>query len=1577
MLFLSKPIRTKEKSFLQHFLNMVVFRIFIFKYLTNKEARQIPSAFSYFINFVFAAQIYFYVNYEPMPPIFCNQVYKKISAIFSFVNFELIWLNLNSGFGLWVAIALILVYFISLFFSIYNSFEVSNKKNVVKTVFDRNFRNLAIRVYSYVSRVFVACFGPTVVSFLIWNLKEYPDNTQLFGVLGNSNFFKLFFVFSVLGIIILIFELVLEIPLGFKEYDRQQLSSRIRNATYLFLIVFKYLLLVLSQTMSDFRNNLTYLSISFTGFSFIMFLVLFERTHFNLIFYKLNANMICFLFVCSWFSLMYKTTRIPDQIWYHVVSAICSIFLLDYFLEQRIFHIIEREIFSIEKLLVQKDFEYKNLFKLLSTLFFFEENQDRFLTQTILPSFILNKHLKTCKDVSCKCKSKDLDSDNSISTALCIEFLILQNEELFQTQCHNFEMISLKSYIFSSLQNHLIKGVVLFLESLPNLSGISNTLNLNLSLMDIGIKTIKTDDQNVQENDLSSLKIHEICLKIDMLQELVIKTVSCYKNILLEIINPNQNPNKIKSLTEDLVKLYKKTQKQFESNKSNFSQNYRNLYIYNMFLVNVMDDEAISNSVLSQLRKMNYEIDIVSQRTERIVQRFGENTFSSMFIVSGNKSNMMDVQEVYYNYHETLGYEKKEIINQSALRFMPQMISGVHDQFLYFFFHRGESKFLGNNRILPWIHKDGFLVPCDTILRLYPDINRGICFICFMTSELYEIRSQFGLTKSKKSEDIKFILFGENHKIEAIGKSVLESPIFGKEFLSSFQGPLRYNKFDLIELFPQLEFENDQSESFFQKKKTNLRINKNIGKIELKKTTASGRSMAISISAITDQMIECSAILIQLSCYYKDLANSGLVMFLNKSSTTQGSTSTSTNSFTDTSSEILHKSIEKNIFDEKKNDETKKPEKNTNLESPQIDFREIEEKKTKFIDKKISNFDFLIKLFSFLLYAATFVVPVSQNFTENASFIDNCEFSITKMHLQSCFYISANKAARVFGQMQNDFLLMANSSFVPDSLYFTRKQQEILKYLPALEGNSTDFEFDRNAAIQSTSPDSMISDRYNSLKIVFPSIENTIERTYNTTLNYMMSELISYVSQYSQLGLPDPQNYFTQHLLTDSHKLLSAAQDFNFVVYNLVNQIDLQIFDFYQSDYEKFEVVENSHFSTNRRYLIIFLVSQIILILFTGFFMDKFTKANDQFLLIVSMMDKDCCIEQINRCENFVEILGALEKQNIFNIEVSRQVMNSDDQKNLDQTANLAIQKSSARILDKSEEITPTNKPKKIKQILFCDKTNFVNKFLLVFVLLSSVLNITYFEVTNPVFVKLFHSIAEFQMYRDSNVCLFYAQYQMATNRRVNISSDGIANLIQKIMNNTSAKNTEFRMESNGVFSISFNSKLKLAEQNICLYIDQFLPELRVRCLNSTVSDILQNGLTTSFTYVMNQMNNYVINNASSSNSSSIDASMSLKSLRIIVDILEKVTNSIIQFQLNDFKSVIHQNLLGFYALLVYQAILFILFCVFIFPRISGHLKKQKEVCHKIFAIMNSKIILRSKKILQYLDENEMTAKQI
>ncbi len=112
--------------------------------------------------------------------------------------------------------------------------------------------------------------------------------------------------------------------------------------------------------------------------------------------------------------------------------------------------------------------------------------------------------------------------------------------------------------------------------------------------------------------------------------------------------------------------------------------------------------------------------------------KFSENNNICIVTCSGNLYTLGRVLDVNKEITNVLGYSNIELTGENVSKIMPRVIGDIHDNIMRNFFETSESGIIGRDRTVLAMHKNGYLVPCILMTKIYPNLDEGIRVVGFL-----------------------------------------------------------------------------------------------------------------------------------------------------------------------------------------------------------------------------------------------------------------------------------------------------------------------------------------------------------------------------------------------------------------------------------------------------------------------------------------------------------------------------------------------------------------------------------------------------------------------------------------------------------------------------------------------------------------------------------------------------------------------------------------------------------------------------------------------------------------------------
>lgn len=149
-----------------------------------------------------------------------------------------------------------------------------------------------------------------------------------------------------------------------------------------------------------------------------------------------------------------------------------------------------------------------------------------------------------------------------------------------------------------------------------------------------------------------------------------------------------------------------------------------------------------------------------------VTNKYGVNSKTALFIISGEKNNIGEVLCINNEVSESFGFDKSEIVGHNISKVMPPIIAEKHSQFITNYLKAEKQRKMDNVFIVP-LHKLGYVVPCSFLLRVVPNLKRGLQLIGFLVkvTDISEYCQSF--ERNLDPDDTMMLLTDDEWKLHA------------------------------------------------------------------------------------------------------------------------------------------------------------------------------------------------------------------------------------------------------------------------------------------------------------------------------------------------------------------------------------------------------------------------------------------------------------------------------------------------------------------------------------------------------------------------------------------------------------------------------------------------------------------------------------------------------------------------------------------------------------------------------------------------------------------------------------------
>lgn len=1559
---LAQPKRRENENVLFYFSRVAFYRAFILRFIIDYEKRvMIPFIYKAFM-FVFLIQFIQYVNYEPKNSTSVNLPYTTITNICYYTNFEKNIDLTENSFLIYILTGYMALYTVASIVVAGIATKISKKTDFSKYLFYQ-YNRISMFVKSYVYLMYINFYCASIIftKFFIHYHFEPSSNFKA-GLLSYGAFYWLFtillHVMIALHLVEMIFEFVLHI------YSMKKKNNLSRNSQFEFLILFamRIGMIVFQMTDMDFRSNKGYSVIAFVILTLLVISSFLKPVYYNFEIQQMFRRVLIFVWVASLMNLANTCCGMSELI----VFAL-FIYLFFFMFDQNLFefYITSRLIKSCKAFMsdkFQRDKVRAAHFSQFFSLFFYVFINSRFFKNSRwLPQYVFEAHVKHCGETECGCKTETSKSSKLLFQNLVNLFFDRYKIYFEINKCNTLAFIKLN--IINDLRENFFASYLFIVNLWSKTTSSSNRINLFNIIIEVDFILKKLDKRFTEESGLDSQKLPRLYEKITNLKKDMVQTAQKYKTLWSEVLEPNPDMLKLSNYVEDIIFKMNFIENSFKEIYKKSKNNYANLYNYSIFMINVFNYDEGAKKLIDQLSFIKKNIDSVDEKLAIISQKFAENSNSMIMFASGNLNQLTNITNVYFNYKEFLGFERHELVDHKVTAIIPERIAVYHDQFVLKFFETSKGTFFNKNRIVPCINKEGYLVPGEVLLRIMPNIQSGIQFVLYFTNEMFILKNSFLKPELFSLGYSNYILFDDKKKVLGMNERLAKSTLVSQNLVKSIIQKNHLTNCYITDLFPELDKNPELSEKFFAGDTVMIHLSNFMEDDKHNRTknsnmTHTDETKSRLMKNMWDEKHAVYAKLAFAESYAKGEISVSMMFFFE-------------------SQLFQNVSKEENDNETKTIAETKGPKvtkKHTAVEdakaedgSKTLSNKAIKEIQSSFLKKYAPKTDPIIKLLILLLFTINLGLFVYKFVDEKMTTLD--------------FFATYPKNSMIFGRqivVLNKIMQYTNlfGTFLTNSRYqnssaiisdVDNNLKLIEKHYEDLNAESSDlnllFENSLNPSIDTKA----LQEIYYNLTVIYPNVEGKNETLYNASLNTMITEIVSLVYYISN---SDIKSFIMPNATAEVKAMkVKLLNYFSFIRQNIFYHVDMKVDKLFQSRMDTIEKVSDFismkgfvFFSAKLVFVILLIILIIVLIV-------KYHNSSFVVMSIFTKIDKNKCLDNIQRCENFIEIMDYLDKHNINKIELSHQL-----QENLFVTKEKFELKNKVTLKNKTEgeNISMANdaeRPRIILKRRLCGVNKDVVKMasILFVVPIMIISNLIFFVNYNLPIKATLQDVEYLRLHSSVNLINYVLSHEALLDNFNVTERQLISNWEKDVVNNAKTIPQIFVNNNNSPFKSAISEVVNTFNSDVCRFWSVYVEELPA-CNDPKLREILTKGLSTVFVYTDNQIT-LMMESAASGSSASILLSKKedldfLETLnRIILDTLGHST----QIYLSKLDSSYNNIIVSYIVLLAFEIAIMAVFVTIFLVMHTRYFYFKKLFFEKVFILVSLKTIAENKNLLNFL----------
>jgi PAS domain S-box-containing protein len=112
--------------------------------------------------------------------------------------------------------------------------------------------------------------------------------------------------------------------------------------------------------------------------------------------------------------------------------------------------------------------------------------------------------------------------------------------------------------------------------------------------------------------------------------------------------------------------------------------------------------------------------------------KYSENSQTALVVISGNEGEIGTIVHTNNLIKNLLGYKRAELLDRNVSIIMPKIFGDGHNAILSRFISASESTVNGNERTVPALQKDGYMLPVTALTKALPNLSNGIQIVGYL-----------------------------------------------------------------------------------------------------------------------------------------------------------------------------------------------------------------------------------------------------------------------------------------------------------------------------------------------------------------------------------------------------------------------------------------------------------------------------------------------------------------------------------------------------------------------------------------------------------------------------------------------------------------------------------------------------------------------------------------------------------------------------------------------------------------------------------------------------------------------------
>jgi hypothetical protein len=235
--------------------------------------------------------------------------------------------------------------------------------------------------------------------------------------------------------------------------------------------------------------------------------------------------------------------------------------------------------------------------------------------------------------------------------------------------------------------------------------------------------------ENTTRNTITKyVKYYEQLISV---QDIILKAIEYYEVFWNEIKQANPCFDKLISIVESIALSNENIKNCISLIQVLGNNDIKAIIYYSLYMKIVEEDYFAANE---QHIKYKSQSNMGRNTYDNIEYNYGPISSVGVVMISGNKAEIGKVLNCNHEIVETLGYSRNELIDNNINIAMPFLIRTHHNNIIEHFYNKNsnEAKLSTKESMVMAQHKNGYIVPCVLIFKMFQYFSKGISFVGFI-----------------------------------------------------------------------------------------------------------------------------------------------------------------------------------------------------------------------------------------------------------------------------------------------------------------------------------------------------------------------------------------------------------------------------------------------------------------------------------------------------------------------------------------------------------------------------------------------------------------------------------------------------------------------------------------------------------------------------------------------------------------------------------------------------------------------------------------------------------------------------